>query len=244
MRFITLKEQPSLLKEFYAIEKATWGSLPYLDFGASFNYNYFELIEYYNEHQIFLLDDNDYPISIVNSLPISKLNLNQLPDDGWDWALEQCFNLKKESGQEKNLVALSISVPPHLRNQGIATKMILKLKEHAKQNNFENLIAPVRPSLKQLHPDINMEEYINWKNNKNEIYDPWLRTHIKCGGEIINICKSSMTIIEPINFWKLWVDNLNEDGTYIIPGGLVPLQINNGMGIYQEPGIWINHSLK
>jgi hypothetical protein len=32
-----------------------------------------------------------------------------------------------------------------------------------------------------------------------------------------------------------------DDGGYLIPGGLVPVRVENGRGSYVEPNVWMRH---
>jgi hypothetical protein len=32
-----------------------------------------------------------------------------------------------------------------------------------------------------------------------------------------------------------------EDGAYVVPGALVPVQFANGRGTYVEPNVWMRH---
>jgi hypothetical protein len=35
---------------------------------------------------------------------------------------------------------------------------------------------------------------------------------------------------------------LPDDGDYLVPGGLVPVRVEDGRGIYVEPNVWMRHA--
>ena len=34
-----------------------------------------------------------------------------------------------------------------------------------------------------------------------------------------------------------------EDGPYVFPGGLAPLNVSGGTGAYWEPNVWVRHDI-
>ena len=34
------------------------------------------------------------------------------------------------------------------------------------------------------------------------------------------------------------------DGTYVVPGGLAPLDVRAGIGVHTEPNVWMRHRLQ
>jgi hypothetical protein len=48
----------------------------------------------------------------------------------------------------------------------------------------------------------------------------------------------------PVATWAEWTGMiLPDDGTYVFPGGLAPLVVNNGVGVHVEPNVWVLHRL-
>ena len=60
----------------------------------------------------------------------------------------------------------------------------------------------VRPSLKSNYPNMGIEQYLDMKNEKGEIFDPWLRLHIKLGAEKLNICPHSYCVKASLDKWE------------------------------------------
>jgi hypothetical protein len=47
-----------------------------------------------------------------------------------------------------------------------------------------------------------------------------------------------MTIEAPIVDWEKWTGTpLPDDGDYLIPGGLAPLEVRHGIGCHVEPNV-------
>jgi hypothetical protein len=53
-----------------------------------------------------------------------------------------------------------------------------------------------------------------------------------------------MWIEGPVNDWELWTDMaFPEDGEYVFLSGLAPLQVQDGIGTYWEPNVWMLHDV-
>jgi hypothetical protein len=51
-----------------------------------------------------------------------------------------------------------------------------------------------------------------------------------------------MTIAAPVATWEEWTGmRFPDDGTYVFPGGLAPLVVNDGVGVHVEPNVWVLH---
>lgn len=250
MRVVTLQEVPGLRLAFQAIERAVWGPLPFLDFGVSSTADYFGLLTRHDDHQLGLLGDDGYPIATANTLPVPYVPATSLPESGWDWAVQQCAALDPATpNHERMLAALAISVPVHHRNAGIARRMIQEVKALGQRLGYRCVVVPARPSAKHLHPDVPIEEYFAWRTADGSPFDPWLRSHVRVGGELIKPCPQSMQVVQPEAFWRLWVPAVGwpvVDPLSVVhaavPGGLVPVMLHANVGQYIEPGVWVLHS--
>lgn len=242
MRVVSLREAPELRLAFQAIERAVWGLLPYLDFGVSFTADYFGLLATHDDHQLGLLDDEGYPIATANTLPVPYVHPDDLPDSGWDWAVQQCAALDPETPpHERMLAALAISVPVHHRKRGLARRMIGEVKQLGQRLGYRCAVVPARPSVKHQHPDVSITDYMTWQTSTGAPFDPWLRSHVQVGGELIKPCSQSMCVEQPAAFWRLWVPGEVLPTTYV-PGALAPVVVRDGHGSYTEPGVWVLHS--
>ena len=91
-----------------------------------------------------------------------------------------------------------------------------------------------------------MENYIKWKNEQGLPFDAWLRVHARLNAEIVKVCSQAMLIEGTISEWEEWTKmKFPESGEYIVPGALVPVDINiaSNRGTYIEPNVWMNHTI-
>ncbi len=167
-----------------------------------------------------------------------------LPEGGLDWALEKGF-CDQQTGREPNMLsALFIVISKHHLGSGLSYHMLAAMREIGRQHGYAHLIAPVRPSMKSRYPLIPMAEYSRWKRADNSPLDPWIRVHVKSGGEILHPCSEAMAVEAKVARWTEWTGmEFPGDGSYIVPGGLVPLSVSHGndRGSYVEPGVWVLH---
>jgi len=173
-------------------------------------------------------------------------DLTDLPDDGWDWALQRAVADWETWDAPRIQCALSITLAPEYRGKGYGGHMIQAMKSLGGAHGFDHLIAPVRPSLKQQYPLVPMESYARWRNSDGLPFDPWLRVHARLGGEIMSVCHKSMQISGTIADWERWTSlKFHDQGAYPIPGGLVPVEIDpaSDRGVYVEPNIWVVHKI-
>ncbi len=53
-----------------------------------------------------------------------------------------------------------------------------------------------------------------------------------------------MRIEGPVDDWERWTEmTFPEDGEYVFPFGLAPLQVRDGLGSYWEPNVWMLHEV-
>ena len=196
--------------------------------------------------QFFVWDeDPDELVAEGNALPAAwDGDPDSLPDAGVDAVLEAGF---ADDAAERNVLsALQIMVRPDRQGQGLSRRMIERMAEIARENGFQALIAPVRPSLKHRYPLTPIERYVTWRHADGAHIDPWLRTHERLGGEILKVAPRSMTIPGTVPEWEEWTGmTFPESGTYVVPGALVPVEIDRERdhGLYVEPNVWMIHRL-
>ena len=94
-------------------------------------------------------------ICIANSIPLLwEGRLEDLPDDGWDWALTKGLD-DVASGRKPNLLcALQIVVFGGNRGKNISTHGVRAMKAIGRSRGLQGLIAPVRPNRKSDYPDM------------------------------------------------------------------------------------------
>ncbi len=193
-------------------------------------------------------DDTNNPIALGNSIPIEwNDTIEKLPEDGWDWALQKGINDFKESNKPNLLCALQIVVFGDNRGKGISSFAVEAMRQIGKDHGLNKLIAPVRPSRKSEFPELPIDEYILKSNGQGMPFDPWLRVHVRAGAKIIKPCHDAMRITGTITEWESWTGiKFSESGKYVIPEALVPVEIDieNDLGTYIEPNVWMVHKLK
>ena len=196
----------------------------------------------------FALLDEDKLVAVGNSTPLHwDLPFNELPDEGLDWAMEKASNDFAKRRTPNVLVGLQILINPDYRGGGISFQMANIMKEIARMNSCSHLALPVRPTQKWIYPLIPMKDYITWKREDGLAFDPWIRVHLKMGGEIVGICNNSMDISGSVSEWESWTGmKFPGSGSYCIDQALGPVAIDleKKHGQYLEPNVWIVHSIE
>jgi GNAT superfamily N-acetyltransferase len=199
-----------------------------------------KLYETHPDFQLALMDGDEL-VAELHSLPAAwDGSLEDLPP-GWDDIFSRAF----ESGREPDaLFALAISVRPERQGQRLSSLMLIAMRDAAREAGLRELAAPVRPTLKSQYPLIPIERYMQWRREDGSHFDPWLRLHERLGGRIVAPSPVSMTIEASAADWEEWTGVvMPEDGDYLIPGGLAPVEVRNGVGRHIEPNVWVVHGV-
>lgn len=226
-------------------EQNTWADFILQDYA---NLKYWEhLHKEFPTYQFFLLD-GDTLVGCGNCVPLhlEDKNLNNLPEEGWGWALSQAFKNKKSGLQPNTLAALQIALNPAYRGLGVSELLVNTMKEIALEQKFNDFILPVRPNLKHKYPLIDIDTYIQWKNDDGLPYDAWIRVHARNGASIVKSCRKSMFVSGTIADWESWTGyDLKSSGQYLFPTALTPIEVNveEDIAIYSEPNVWMNYKL-
>src|SRR5207237_6067265 len=118
-----------------------------------------------------------------------------LPDRGWDWALETAI-IGNEAGITPNILCgLSITVLPEFQRRGVGTTMIKHVVSLAAKHGFHKVIMPVRPISKHKWPFLTMQEFLTWRGRDSFHDDPWFRDYEQTGGVVASMCNRSLTIV-------------------------------------------------
>ena len=236
LQFPTDAERPDL-RGGPALEDI-WPEFLYHD--AVLNEHFRPAIREFPELQFFAWDDeNDEVVGQGNAVPAAwNGDTGSLPDEGIRAVIA-------EKPSEPNvLCALQIMIAPDRRGEGLSSRMIRRMHELGREHGFERLIAPVRPNLKHRYPLAPMERYIEWRRPDGALLDPWLRTHEALGARILKIAPQSMRVIGSVAQWEQWTEmSYPETGSYVVPGALVPVEIDRERdeGLYEEPNVWMVH---
>jgi GNAT superfamily N-acetyltransferase len=198
------------------------------------------LYEEYPDFQLCLLDGDEL-VAELHSVPTPWDGTEADLPSGWDEAFTRAFESEREPTV---LCALAIAVLPERRGEQFSSRMIEAMREAARTHALRELIAPVRPTLKERYSLTPIERFVEWRRADGTHFDPWIRTHERVGGEIIALAPQSMVIEAPASDWEEWTGlQLPEDGTYVVEGMLAPLEVRGGIGRHVEPNVWIRHSV-
>lgn len=243
-RFVSLEKlNPDQKKQY---KQAIADAFPAVITESNTIKKYWDKIEKnFPEYQQFLLSPNKDLVGFINLVPIQYNGfLDDLPNRGWDWMVEKSISDFQNNNRPNNLGGLQIIVREEYQKQGYSKVILNHAKELLKLHGFKQLLIPIRPTRKHEFPEMEMLDYIKLKENQR-IFDPWIRTHLKAGAEIIKVCNQSMTMQGDIKFWEkiLNIPNL-ETGRYQLTGALnlVSIDRENDYGCYIEPNIWIKYN--
>jgi len=198
------------------------------------------------QYQFILVDDGtDDVVAMANSIPIFwQGTIDDLPDDGWDWALTRGLE-GLAAGRSPNLLcALQIVVPRRFKGMKISAEAVQAMKNIGRKHGLGGMVAPVRPSAKCEYPLTPIDNYVKWTSGEQLPFDPWMRVHARLGARIVKPCHHAMRITGTIAEWEKWTGlRFPESGPYVVPGALVPVifDVDANLGTYIEPNVWMHH---
>ncbi len=194
-------------------------------------------------------DDPERALAKAYSVPFvwDEDPATTLPDEGWDGAIMQAA-LDRLAGRRGNLVsALEISIRPDLRGTGLSAVMLRAMRENCAALGFADLVAPVRPNGKHHHQDMPINEYAALRREDGLPVDPWLRVHVRAGGQIVATSPRAMMISGSVAQWREWTGlPFDSTGPVAVPEALVPVHcdVEHGYAADCEPCVWVHHRLR
>jgi GNAT superfamily N-acetyltransferase len=190
--------------------------------------------------------DETRVLGIAHAVPLQVgSRTDDLPETGWDWALEAALLQKAKGFVPDSLCGLSISVLPEFQRRGVGTELIRAVVMAARKSGLQQVIMPIRPITKAQYPLLPMEQFMKFLGKDGLQQDPWIRAHQECGGVIERICHRSMTVTAPVSEWNRWSGTIfNQSGSYVVKGCLAPVMIDMQrlIGVYEEPNVWVSHT--
>lgn len=243
---VTYAEEPALKDVvFDAIKQHAWPEFMFHDPVAGRLWDHLE--DDFAEYQFALKTGDGTIVAVGHTLPFRwDEPLDALPDRGWDAVFEKAVD-DMQTGREPNMAtAIEASIHPSFQGKGVSKIVIGHMREIAQARGFRTLVAPVRPSQKSRYPITPMNRYIEWKNDKGEPFDAWIRTHWRLGARIVKVAPRSMEISRSVTEWEKWTGlALPESGVYVVPGALSPLIVDRERDCaeYVEPNVWMAHEL-
>ncbi|MCZ2525006.1 N-acetyltransferase [Streptomyces sp. NPDC059506] len=205
------------------------------------------VFERHAHHQLVVFDDGGTVVARAASVPLTWDGTpGGLPDTGWDEALRRCMD-DTYSGREPNtLCAMEIAVVPGRKAQNLSRRALDALKDHGRRMGYGDMVAPVRPSLKHSQPQLSMDEYAQCVRPDGLPQDPWLRVHVRAGGQVLKVCPVSMTISGSLDQWRGWTGlPFDTSGPVEVAGALNPVvaDVEHDHAVYIEPNVWVRHPL-
>jgi hypothetical protein len=207
-----------------------------------------DLFERFEEYQFGLLDtETGKAAAMGNSLPLHwDGKVTDLPERGWDWAMEQAIADHEQGLEPHTQCAIQIAIHPNCRSLGLSARMVQAMRTIGVAKGFKRMIAPIRPTQKSQYPLTPIDRYITWKTGEGLPFDAWLRVHVRLGGVIIKPCHEAMTIRGSLAEWESWAGmKFPESGHYIVPGALnlIKVDYEADEAVYVEPNVWTLHPL-
>ncbi len=241
VRMFLYDERPELWEQIGDLSERIWPE--YNLHGDVLNRYWGRLYEKFAEFQLVLCEDGaDLVVAEGHTIPCAWDGTADRLPAGIDSVVEEGFAARDRHAN--TLCALAAEIVPEHRNRGLSIEVVRAMRRIAFEHGFRDLIAPVRPSLKERYPTTPIDRYALWKRDDGLPFDPWLRVHARLGGEILAVAGRSLKITGSLDEWEQWTGvQFPESGTYVFPAGLAPLDVDReaNLGQYWEPNVWVRH---
>lgn len=247
LEFHTMDRRPDLgldVRQWYA---KAWPTF-LLHGQAAANGRFERIMQDYSEFQTYAYDaEKNIVLGFSQTAPLEwSGNIMDLPA-GWDGAVYHLDQAMGRGDAMNTLCALAATVNPEAQGLGLASILLQCKKDLARRHGFRWLIAPVRPSHKHLYPTIPLVKYVDWRHDKSELaFDPWIRTHQRCGGQIAKVDEFGMDVAADLDQWKKWSGlSFQSSGSFVIPKGndLLHADCARNHGFYREGCVWVVYDL-
>jgi GNAT superfamily N-acetyltransferase len=197
-------------------------------------------------YQLALLDDRAAVVAVGRSVPLAwDGTIDDLPR-GWDQQFERSVEGFDRGVPPDTLGAIMIVTDPGRRGDGLGGLMLEAMLESARLGGLKALVACVRPTLLERYPLTPIDEYARWTRGDGLPFDPWIRIHVRAGGQLSRPEPSSMRISGSVADWEEWTGMaFPATGEYVVPGACAPVRIDReaDSGTYLDPNVWIVHDL-
>jgi GNAT superfamily N-acetyltransferase len=239
----SVADQPELGPLLDDLPNDSWPEFMYHDPLASFIYGH--AVTRYPQFSLVGVDPADPGRALARaySIPFTG-DPTDLPATGWDGVMLAATNDQLRGVRGNLISALEITVRPDARGNGVAAAMLAGMLRNARELGYDELFAPLRPTGKADDVHAPMADYIARTRPDGLPADPWLRTHVRVGAEVIGVAPRSMTITGSLDQWRTWTDlPFDRTGPVVVPGALSPVHcdIATDLAVYVEPNVWIRH---
>ena len=244
-RLVSLAERPDLVLPVGRHNGAVWAEFLLQDPVADRLWHYLD--QELAACQLVLLGEGDTIVATANSAPLAWDGTPDGLPHGWDDQMERSVAGLLDGTPANTLGALQIVVAPGRQGAGISAVMLGALMDMARRLGHGNLIACVRPNQKHRYPLMAMAEYVAWRRADDLPFDPWLRVHVRAGGEIVRVASESMTISGTLADWRTWTGlEFPVSGPYVVEGALEPVRADVPADRieYHDANVWVVHRLR
>jgi GNAT superfamily N-acetyltransferase len=233
-------------RAYWEEQFAAWGLWPRFLAGGRVEQRCSHLLdEVFLDYQLaaVLVDKPEQVVGIGHSAPIR--DTVALPERGWDWAMEEATNTHRTASIPNALCALSVTVIPEFQGKGVGASILLAMIQSATARGLAEVVAPARPTGFRWQTGSPFEAYVKTKRPDGLPVDPWLRTHIRCGGRIDSVCNRSYTVVTSQAQWETWAqESLSSKQEFWPRGALAPVRrIGEDLWEYIEPNVWVRYPL-
>jgi ribosomal protein S18 acetylase RimI-like enzyme len=200
--------------------------------------------EDFTSFDLILVDGNDQPVATGWGVPLAWDGVaTSLPDTFAD-VLRVSLEQNDRSEARDTLVICGAVVHPAHKGRGTAEQLLNALIRVAFEHDLSRVVAPVRPTRKDLYPLLDISDYVDWKRADGLPWDPWLRLHVRMGATVIGIARHAQTMTGTVAQWREWTGlEFPVSAHYVIPKGMSPLRVDlaHDVGTYEEPNVWVRH---
>jgi hypothetical protein len=245
LRAVTAAERPDLWKRSDEEITGVWPE--YNVHGDVLNEYWSRLEDEFADFQFVLHDEeSDVVLAQGHTIPCAWDGTVAGLPAGIDGLVVDAFRLREAGEAPNTLSALAIEIPPAHQRQRLSEPMLGAMREIAARHELGELIAPLRPTWKERYPLTPIERYAAWTREDGLPFDPWIRLHVRLGGEILGPVARSLRITGTLAEWEEWTGlPLPESGSYVFPQGLAPLEVDHegNRAEYWEPNVWVRHRI-
>jgi GNAT superfamily N-acetyltransferase len=187
----------------------------------------------------------EMPVAKAYSVPVSW-DADEFPPEGHDAVIMRMVEDRLIGRPGRTVAAIEVTVQVAWQGRGVSGLMLEALRANAAGRGYADLVVPVRPTRKHEDPHASLAEYAARLRPDGLPVDPWLRTHVRAGGEIAGLAPCSMTLTAPLAAWREWTGlPFAETGPVLVPEALVPVHcdVTQDHAVYVEPNVWVRHRL-
>lgn len=197
------------------------------------------------QFQIVLMPEEEGdPVASAWGVPIDwDGSVADLPE-GYTDTLRRAVQGHERAVAPNALIVCAAVVLPGLARSGVAGELLQVMRDLPAAAHLAHVLVPIRPTLKSKYPLTPIEEFASWTRADGAPLDPWLRTHVRIGGEVIGFAPASQRFRGTVAQWEEWAQlTLPGSGDYVLAGALAPLHVDHeaDQGTLVEPNVWIRH---